>query len=112
MSPASPPAEPAQPRRRHATTRSSFGGGGTKGSWLVVFLLLAVAIVVPLLVGTYDSETPRLGGIPFFFWYQFLLVPIVALMTFTAFRLSMSATARDREARGLEGRPDQGVDAS
>jgi len=68
-------------------------------------LLLAVGIVVPLLVGTYDSETPRLGGFPFFFWYQFLLIPIVSALTYVAFRLSESATKRDRRARGLPEQP-------
>jgi len=33
-----------------------------------------VAIVVPLLVPTYDQKEPRLFGFPFFYWYQLLWV--------------------------------------
>jgi hypothetical protein len=65
----------------------------------VVGILIAVGSVVPLLVWVYDTETPTLGGFPFFFWFQFLLIPIVSALTFAAFKLSESATARDREAR-------------
>lgn len=71
----------------------------TRPTWIAVGILIAVGIVVPLLVWVYDSETPTLGGFPFFYWFQFLLIPIVSALTFAAFRLSESATARDREAR-------------
>jgi len=70
----------------------------------MVGLLLAVGIVAPLLVWVYDSETPALGGFPFFYWFQFLLIPVVSALTFVAFKLSESATARDREARRRAGR--------
>jgi hypothetical protein len=73
---------------------------GTRPIWIIVAALLAVGIVVPLLIGTYDSVEPELGGFPFFFWYQFLLIPIVSVLTFIAFKLSQSATARDRRTRG------------
>jgi Protein of unknown function (DUF3311) len=73
---------------------------GTKSTWIVVGVLLAVGAIVPLLVWTYDSESPSLGGFPFFFWFQFLLIPIVSAMTYVAFKLSETATERDRQARG------------
>jgi hypothetical protein len=73
----------------------------------VVGILIAVGIVVPLLVWVYDTETPTLGGFPFFYWFQFLLIPIVSGLTFAAFKLSESATARDREARRAAGRGAQ-----
>ena len=71
----------------------------TRPTWTVVGVLLAVGAVVPLLVWMYDSETPTLGGFPFFYWFQFLLIPIVSGLTFLAFKLSENATARDRAAR-------------
>jgi hypothetical protein len=64
-------------------------------------VLLAVGIVVPILVGTYDSETPELAGFPFYYWFQFLLIPVVSTLTYIAFKLSESATERDRAARGV-----------
>ena len=85
---------------------SSPPSGSTRPLWVVVGLLLAVGIVMPLLIGTYDSETPALFGFPFFYWYQFLLIPVVSTLTFVAFRISQSATARDRAARGLAPHPD------
>ena len=50
-------------------------------------LLLAVPVVLPLWIPLYDRETPELGGIPFFFWFQFALIPVAALLTWTAFVL-------------------------
>jgi hypothetical protein len=73
----------------------------------VVGVLLAVGIVMPLLVGTYDSEEPALFGFPFYYWYQFLLIPVVSVLTYVAFRISQSATARDRAARGLAPHADE-----
>jgi uncharacterized membrane protein len=76
-------------------------GRRTGGAWAAVGVLLAVGIVVPLLVFLYDSESPTLLGFPFYYWFQFLLIPIVSALTFAAFRISVAATRRDREG----GRP-------
>ncbi|HET6652115.1 MAG TPA: DUF3311 domain-containing protein [Nocardioides sp.] len=73
---------------------------GTKSTWVIVGVLLAVGAIVPLLVWLYDSESPALGGFPFFYWFQFLLIPIVSALTYVAFKLSETATERDRLARG------------
>jgi uncharacterized membrane protein len=69
----------------------------TTGAWSLVAVLLAIGIVVPLLVFLYDSVTPTLWGFPFFYWFQFAMIPVVSLLTFAAFRISESATRRDRE---------------
>ena len=58
--------------------------------------LLAIGIVVPLLVFLYDSAEPTLWGFPFFYWFQFAMIPVASLLTFVAFRLSQRATAEDR----------------
>jgi uncharacterized membrane protein len=75
----------------------------TTGAWALVSVLLAIGIVVPLLVFLYDSATPTLWGFPFYYWFQFALIPVVSVLTFVAFRISESATRRDREARGQDG---------
>jgi hypothetical protein len=75
----------------------------TRPTWIVVGLLLAVGVIVPLMVWLYDTESPALGGFPFFYWFQFLLIPIVSGLTFLAFKLSENATARDRAARRSSG---------
>ena len=74
---------------------------GTRPIWVIVALLLLVGTIVPLLVGTYDSEKPTLLGFPFYYWFQFLLIPVVSTLTYIAFKLSESATERDRRARGI-----------
>jgi 4-hydroxybenzoate polyprenyltransferase len=78
------------------------------GAWAVVAVLLGVGIVVPLLVPLYDSETPTLFGFPFFYWFQFAMIPVVSLFTFIAFRLSLRATEQDRPTFGLP--PEPGAD--
>jgi hypothetical protein len=49
--------------------------------------LLLIPTVVPLLVFTYDSVDPTLGGMPFFFWWQFLLIPVAAVVTYAAYKI-------------------------
>ena len=73
----------------------------TRGTWAVIFVLLAVGIIGPLAVFAYDRQTPTLIGFPFYYWFQFAMIPVVSLLTYTAFRLSLRATERDRSAFGL-----------
>ena len=44
----------------------------------------------------YAKIEPKLFGFPFFFWYQFLWVFLCSALTWTAYRLTLSA-------RGLTG---------
>ena len=44
-------------------------------------LLLLVPFVGTLWVPFYDSAEPRLGGVPYFYWYQFLWIAIGAAIT-------------------------------
>jgi hypothetical protein len=71
------------------------------GRLIAAGVALSIAIVVPLLVWTYARSTPELGGIPFFFWYQFLLVVVSVLLTTIAFRLVASHDRDRRAAQGL-----------
>ena len=47
-------------------------------AWL---LLLVVPFVGTLWVPFYDSLDPRVGGVPYFYWYQFLWIGIGAVIT-------------------------------
>lgn len=69
--------------------------------WTLVRVLLAVCIVGPLLVPVYAREDPTLLGFPFCYWFQFALIPVVSALTYTAFRVSLRATEKDRPAFGL-----------
>jgi hypothetical protein len=51
--------------------------------WLLLFLLvIGVSLWVPL----YNRMEPRLFGIPFFYWFQSILVVVTALLTALAYR--------------------------
>ncbi len=60
----------------------------------VVTAVLLFAIVVPLLVSTYDQIEPRLFGFPFFYWYQLAWVFLAAACCSIAFLL----LKRERDA--------------
>ena len=70
------------------------------GRLIAASVALGIGIVVPLLVWTYARNSPELGGIPFFFWYQFLLVLVSVVLTTIAFRLVAS---HDRDRRAAQG---------
>ena len=61
---------------------------------IVVSGILLVAIVVPLLVSTYDRRDPQLWGFPFFYWYQLVWVFICAALCGLSFWL----LKRERDA--------------
>jgi phosphoglycerol transferase MdoB-like AlkP superfamily enzyme len=71
-----------------------------RGPLVLAGLALAVAIVLPLLVWTYARTEPELAGIPFFFWYQFLLVLVSVVLTSVAYRLVIGHERRRRRAEG------------
>ena len=72
-------------------------------------VLLAVAVVVPLMVSTYAKDEPRLWGFPFFYWYQLLWVFISAILVSICYRLVIREERRRRAAEGLSD-PDKSVD--
>jgi uncharacterized protein DUF3311 len=74
---------PARPRRMPVATAA------------IVVVLLAIPCVALALVPTYSSETPRLLGWPFFYWYQVLWVLITPVLTYAAYLLIKHAR-RDR----------------
>lgn len=74
----------------------------SRGLWVAVGLLLLPAIIVPLLVGLYDRHDPELFGFPFYYWAQFAMIPIAAVLTAIAYQLSRRAERLDRE-RGTRG---------
>ncbi|WP_329136294.1 DUF3311 domain-containing protein [Streptomyces sp. NBC_01476] len=56
-------------------------------SRIVAGLCLVVPLVALLWVDSYSRVTPRFIGIPFFYWYQMLWVPLAAALTYTAYLL-------------------------
>ena len=52
-----------------------------------VEICLIVPFVAMLWVSSYSRITPEFIGIPFFYWYQMLWVPVSSALTFTAYLL-------------------------
>jgi Protein of unknown function (DUF3311) len=69
------------------------------GIWIVIAVLLAASLVGTLWVPFYNHTSPALGGFPFFYWYQLMWVPIVAILSFAAYLLSR-LTRRGSAAAG------------
>ena len=76
----------------------------SRGTWVVICLLLAPAVVLPLLVPLYDSTDPTFLGFPFYFWFQMVMIPVAVVLTAVAYYLAKAADRRDREARRAGGR--------
>ncbi|MFD5495905.1 DUF3311 domain-containing protein [Streptomyces sp. NPDC001812] len=62
---------------------------------VVIAVCLLAPFVALMWVGSYAKTDPVLIGIPFFYWYQMLWVPVSALLTVTAYAL----WRRDQRAR-------------
>ena len=60
-------------------------------------ICLVIPLVALMWVSSYARETPRLGGIPFFFWYQFAWVFVTSALTYAAHRLVLAARGRSRD---------------
>lgn len=76
-----PPPEPdvrPEPRRSHRLPT---------GTAIAVVVLLAIPCLALALVPIYSRETPKIGGWPFFYWYQVLWVLITPVLTYAAYVL-------------------------
>jgi len=49
--------------------------------WSWWYLLLIIQVVAALWVPFYNSVEPTLGGMPFFYWFQLVLILIGAALT-------------------------------
>jgi peptidoglycan/LPS O-acetylase OafA/YrhL len=47
-------------------------------------VLLLIPLVALLAIPLYNSINPTLGGVPFFYWYQLLWMPLGALLYYIA----------------------------
>jgi hypothetical protein len=56
--------------------------------WTLVIIVLAPAVILPLAVGLYARTDPELWGFPFFYWFQFALIPVAAICTSVAYQLT------------------------
>lgn len=58
----------------------------SKGKRLFWTCLLILVCLVSLWVPFYNHVEPSIGGIPFFYWFQFCWIIVVAIVTALAYR--------------------------
>ncbi len=63
----------------------------------LVHILLLVPFAAMLWVGFYNRVEPEFLGIPFFYWFQMIWIPIGALLLWPVYR------AEERDAREHDG---------
>jgi Protein of unknown function (DUF3311) len=72
------------------------------GPYIISGILLTIAIVVPLLVPAYSVDEPRLAGMPFFYWYQMMWIPVTAGLVGISYWLVTKEDRRRRDTvRGM-----------
>ncbi|HEY8455734.1 MAG TPA: DUF3311 domain-containing protein [Actinopolymorphaceae bacterium] len=80
---------------------------------VLVSVLLVLPFVGMLWVSSYTYDTPRLGGFPFFYWYQLLWIFLSALFTLCAYILLQRERAQQNDRiGGTTARPVASTDGS
>jgi hypothetical protein len=62
--------------------------------WYLLLILPFLGLLYPPL---YATEDPELFGFPFFYWYQFLWVPLTAGITYLVYRMTRPGERRPAE---------------
>jgi Protein of unknown function (DUF3311) len=57
-------------------------------------LLLIVPFIV-LLTPIFNRKSPEFIGMPFFYWFQFLVIPVGVACTITVYRMTKRAPVQD-----------------
>jgi hypothetical protein len=72
---------------------------------VIVTILLVVAVAGTLIVPIYARSMPKWGDFPFFYWYQLIWVPVVAILAGLSYLL-----LKTRQAPGAGASPAPGSD--
>jgi hypothetical protein len=64
------------------------------------YLLLLIPIVAMLWTPIYAKADPELFGFPFFYWYQFVWVPLSAAITYFVYTRTRTVGPPPDEGRG------------
>src|SRR5579872_6284049 len=84
--PTATPSAPGDPQHAAVTRRVNPVAAHPITS-IVIFVLVTAAILGTLIVPIYARITPKLGDFPFFYWYQLIYMPAVALVLWIAMLL-------------------------
>jgi uncharacterized protein DUF3311 len=100
MSRRSAAAEGSRPRDREVSTDAANSAkrgrdegrlaeeGAAAGGGTMKYLLLLIPCVVALCPPLYNASAPELFGLPFFYWFQLLLIPVSVVMIYAFDRLA------------------------
>ena len=99
----------AFPGESRLTRDTAIRGPARPAPYVGAGILLAAAILFPLMPQLYAFDAPRLGGMPFFYWYQLLWVPISAILTGSAYWLVTKEDRRRRAEARARGPPQDGA---
>ncbi|NYD40093.1 DUF3311 domain-containing protein [Nocardioides panaciterrulae] len=75
-------------------------GRTPRGPWILAVVLLAPAVILPLIVPLYDSTDPTLNGWPFYFWFQMALILMSGVLTIAAYLVVTRSERRERVRDG------------
>jgi hypothetical protein len=64
------------------------------GAWVLITVLILISILGTLIVPIYARSTPAIGAFPFFYWYQLLWVPFVAVLMAICYLVSTHGSRR------------------
>ncbi len=56
-------------------------------------ILILIGVAGTLWVPIYDRSTPKWGAFPFFYWYQLIWVPAIAVLSWLVYLLMRSKPA-------------------
>ena len=70
--------------------------GNRRGRLRLVHLLLLVPFGAMLDVPSFNETSPAIAGIPFFYWYQMLWIPLGAFLLLPVYRAEERDANRQR----------------
>jgi len=86
-----PPAPPAKTPAKRPSTLA------------MVAVMLTIAIMGSLWVPIFARTQPQLGGFPFFYWYQLILVPVTSALCWICYLLLRTRRTRRTRSTGRTG---------
>jgi uncharacterized protein DUF3311 len=80
--------------------------GRSPAAWAAATIVLLIAVAATLVVPIYARTTPKLGDFPFFYWYQLILVPVVAILAWICYLLLRTRPAPGSGPASTGGTPE------
>jgi Protein of unknown function (DUF3311) len=78
------------------------------GVWVLITVLVLISILGTLIVPIYARSSPAIGAFPFFYWYQLLWVPFVAVLMAICYLLSTRGSRRPADGQVRPARDGSG----